>query len=81
MVNFFVTLTEEQKTQVVDRFESHAVDSVGVEKMMMIRERAVELASAIAVLTPVGREQSLALTNLEQTVFWANAGIARLQSK
>ena len=81
MVNFFVTLTDEQKNQVVDRFESHNVDSASIEKMNMIRERAVELASAILLLAPVGREQSLALTNLEQTVFWANAGIARLQSK
>lgn len=29
------------------------------------------------VLTPKSREQSTALTNLDQVVFWANAAIAR----
>lgn len=77
MLNYFDALTEEQKNQVVNRFESRDVGSTGVEKMEMIRERAVELAAAITLLSPPSREQSLALTNLEQTVFWANAGISR----
>lgn len=35
------------------------------------------LASRILELVPQSREQLLALTNLEQAIFWANAGIAR----
>lgn len=35
------------------------------------------VAYFIRVNMPPGREQSLALTNLEQVMFWLNAGIAR----
>jgi hypothetical protein len=42
-----------------------------------IREKAKELALMIADLTPSGREQSTALTRLEEAVMHANAGIAR----
>lgn len=38
---------------------------------------AKELAYMICQNTPTSREQSLALTNLEQAIFWANAAIAR----
>lgn len=44
---------------------------------VQIREKAKELAHMIVDLTPAGREQSSALTNLEQAVMHANAGIAR----
>lgn len=42
-----------------------------------IRTRARDLALLITELVPPGREQSLALTHLEETAMWANAGIAR----
>ena len=42
-----------------------------------LRQRGKELAQLILDLTPESREQSLALTNLEQAIFWANASIAR----
>ena len=42
-----------------------------------IRSQALAFAHEIARMVPESREQSLALTNLEQAVFWANAGIAR----
>jgi hypothetical protein len=35
------------------------------------------LAYHIKAETPASREQSLALTHLEDAVFWANAAIAR----
>lgn len=47
------------------------------EKYQALREKAKELAALIDNTVPKSREQSLALTNLEQAVFWANAGIAR----
>lgn len=34
-------------------------------------------AEAVLRLVPEGREQSLAITKLEEAMFWANAGIAR----
>lgn len=42
-----------------------------------LRGGALELAAKVDELVPDGREKSLAITNLEQVVFWANAGIAR----
>lgn len=51
---------------VVDRFEA-------------IREEAKALGHLIITVCPASRERSLALTNLEQTVMWAVASIARNQ--
>lgn len=42
-----------------------------------IRAQAKELALYIDSVVRDGREKSLALTKLEEAVFWANAGIAR----
>lgn len=42
-----------------------------------IREACHKVAKAIVVDTPPGREQSLAITKLEEVMFWANAAIAR----
>lgn len=42
-----------------------------------VREGCKALAHFLDELLPSGREKSLALTNLEQTVMWANAAVAR----
>ena len=42
-----------------------------------IRAKARELAEMIEESCPDSREKSLAHTNLEQAVMWANASIAR----
>lgn len=47
------------------------------ERYELLRSYAKGLAHAIVNMTPPSREQSLALTNLEQAIFWANAAIAR----
>lgn len=44
---------------------------------MSIRDKAKELALVIDDCVPDSREKSVAMTNLEQVVMWANAGIAR----
>lgn len=46
------------------------------ERYVAIREKAKELATLIQSATPQSREQSVALTNLQQAVMWANASIA-----
>ena len=43
------------------------------------RERFKSLAMYVAAFAPAGREQSLALTHLEEGLFWAIAAIARNQ--
>ena len=44
---------------------------------MRIRDKAKELAYLIEKEVPPSREKSLAMTNLEQSVFWANTGVTR----
>lgn len=46
-------------------------------KYEAIRNKAHELAELIQEVCPASREQSLALTNVEQATMWANASIAR----
>jgi hypothetical protein len=46
-------------------------------KYEQIRLEAREFALFLTAACPPSRELSLALTNLEQAVFWANAAIAR----
>ena len=59
------------------RFTYHAPKEGQPEKYVVLREKGKELAKLIVELVPVGREQSLAITELEAAIFWANAGIAR----
>ncbi|WP_076127904.1 Acb2/Tad1 domain-containing protein [Paenibacillus odorifer] len=60
-----------------NNFSYHSPKNGQPEKYTEIRNKAKELAYLIDELVPNSREKSLALTNLEQSVFWANAGIAR----
>lgn len=59
------------------RFTYHPPKGAQPEKYIRLRERTKELAESILTLTPESREQSLAITHLEQAVMWANAAIAR----
>lgn len=47
------------------------------ERYTRIRAKAKELAHVINECCPASREQSLAFTELESCVMWANAAIAR----
>lgn len=42
-----------------------------------VRNNCLQLATLLDGLLPDGREKSTAITNLEQVMFWANAGLAR----
>ncbi len=42
-----------------------------------VRNLCLSLAESLKLYVPPGRELSLAITNLEQVMMWANAGIAR----
>jgi hypothetical protein len=58
-------------------FTYHSPKDDQPQRYGAIRAKARELAELILGETPAGREQALAMTNLEQAVFWANAAIAR----
>lgn len=59
------------------RFSYHAPKDTQPERYQGLRDLAKEFAYEIFVNCPESREKSLALTNLEQVVMWANASIAR----
>ncbi|MDK8188988.1 hypothetical protein QP794_02665 [Paenibacillus sp. UMB7766-LJ446] len=63
--------------QIENNFSYHSPKEGQPAKYEAIRAKAKELAVLIDKQTPKSREQSLAMTNLEQAVFWANAAIAR----
>lgn len=60
-----------------NRFTYHAPKPGQAEIYTAIREKAKELAYLIEASCPVSREKSLAVTKLEEAVFWANASVAR----
>ena len=64
-------------TKIDNAFTYHAPKEGQPAKYQAIREKAKELAYLVDDLVPASREQSLAITKLEECVMWANAGIAR----
>ena len=60
-----------------NRFTYHPPKEDQPGRYVLIRDQARELARSILELTPYSREQALALTRLEESVFYANAAIAR----
>ncbi len=60
-----------------NRFDYHKPDTLKVGQHETIREQCRHLAYSFESLIPAGREKSLAITKLEEAMFWANAGIAR----
>lgn len=65
------------ETEVTRRFTAHQPESWQIAAMEECRGRCQDLALWIISVVPPGREQALALTQLEQVMFDANAGIAR----
>lgn len=47
------------------------------DRYVLIRGAGMQLAEIVLRNTPECREQSLALTKIEEAIMWANAGIAR----
>ena len=59
------------------RFTYHAPKEGQPAQYEAIRREAGELAVLVTSLCPPGRGRALALTKIEEAVFWANASIAR----
>lgn len=68
---------EEVQERLDNNFTYHKPIRNQPERYELIRAKAKELAETLSALCPESRELSLAMTNLEQSVFWANASIAR----
>ena len=63
--------------QIENNFSYHPPKGDQADRYEALRRQAKELALHIEDKCPDSREKSLALTNLEQAVMWANASIAR----
>lgn len=68
-------LVDEKELEI--RFTYHRPNGDQPSRYEDLREAAKSLAVMIMSYCPPSREQSLAVTKLEEAVMWANAGIAR----
>lgn len=66
-----------EKNDLENRFTYHPPAVGQPERYQLIRQHAHGLATLIDNHAPDSREKSLAVTHLEEAVFWANAAIAR----
>lgn len=63
---------------ILNRFTYHPPQSSGIAEMHSeVRAECHDLAHWLNAYLPAGREAALALTKLEEVMFWANAAIAR----
>jgi len=63
-----------------NRFTYHAPASEDIKVAHeLVRSSAFIYAGQLNELLPESREKSLAITHLEEVVFWANAALARNQ--
>lgn len=61
-----------------NRFDYHPADTDDKRAAHGdVRRSCYDLAVLINDVVPDGREMSLAITNLEQVMFWANAALVR----
>lgn len=69
-----------QITQLEHNLTNHPPkDTEIAERFEVLRKLGMVLGKEIILLTPFCREQQLALTQLEQTIMWSVAAIARHQ--
>ena len=72
---------EDRQAAILARLDNdyiyHAPKGDQTDRYQLIRANGLAYAKVIASLTPASREQSMALTALEQVVMYANAAIAR----
>jgi hypothetical protein len=66
-----------EQPEIDKRFDYHAPDEEKATLHAIVRQSYKRLAENIADALPPSREQSLALTALEESLMWANACIAR----
>lgn len=63
-------------SQIENSFTYHSPKEDQPERYVKLRDMAKDLAFTIVKNTPPSREQSLAITKLEESIMWANKAIA-----
>jgi hypothetical protein len=69
--------TAEDLQRLGNNFDHHSPKGQQGERYTEIRSRCKQLAHFLHFECPPSRERSVALTKLEEVMFWANASIAR----
>ncbi|KLI04518.1 MULTISPECIES: Acb2/Tad1 domain-containing protein [Mycolicibacterium] len=69
--------TAASTADLVHRFAYHRPDTEKVKAHEDVRARCGDLAHHLDHVLSGGREKALAITKLEEVMFWANAAIAR----
>lgn len=62
---------------IANRFDFHQPDDEKRMSHEFVRNMLAATAKDFEHLLPEGREKSLAITKLEEAMFWANAALAR----
>lgn len=73
----YYAIPEKMQADLESRFTYHSPKGDQPTRYESLRCTAKALALEIVTRTPPSREQSLALTHLEEAIFYANAAIAR----
>ena len=70
------TPSDDKLKQIETSFTYHSPKGDQPNRYVILRDTAKELALLILNNVPPSREQSLAITKLEEAIMWANKGIA-----
>lgn len=70
----------DQRERIENNFRNHTVTAEQAESLGLVRETCKDVAVMLIQHCPDSRELSLALTKLEEVMFWADAAIARTRS-
>jgi hypothetical protein len=68
---------ELSRQEIERRFSHHRPDAARAAIHAVLRDLVITLAHEISGYVPAGRERAIALTKLEECLFWANAAVAR----
>lgn len=68
--------TQQALTQIAGAFVYHPPEGNQAARYGLLRQKAREFAELITCNSPASREQSLALSHLQEAVMFANAAIA-----
>lgn len=67
-----------ERSDLENRFSFHPANTEEKKQAHeTVRNTCLRVAIDLNNLLPEGREKALALTHLEEVMFWANAGVAR----
>lgn len=67
--------------EIENRVSYHEPTPQAAARHQAVRETIKNAIQTIVGHVPAGREQSVAITKLEEAMFWSNAGIARNHDK